>query len=401
MAALRGVVGLDSTTVAMPLSPIMTSYTFPPLPKPTRLTLDLSAVVANRRAIVERVGGGVRVAGVVKADAYGVGQDPVVTALAADGCRDFFVAHVGEAIRARGELDRGGITDARVYVLNGLLPGTESAYEANRLIPVLGSLPEIADWSAFRRARGGELPAALHVDTGMNRHGLRVDEALALAERPADAKAAGLSLVMSHLACGDERGHPLTARQLESFRAVRAAFPELPASLANSSGCHLGPDFAFDLVRPGVALYGGAVFSGEASPMRPVVRLDATILQIREVPAGESVGYGARETVSRASRLAVISLGYADGFHRLASSSDGAPGAWGTIDGVRVPFVGRISMDLSVVDVTDVPSARRGDPITLIGEGVTLQDVAERMGTIDYEVLTSLGRRYERTYVGK
>ncbi len=377
----------------------MTTLTAP-LPRPTRLILDLDAVVANRRAIAVRVGPGVRVAGVVKADAYGIGQDQVVAALAADGCRDFFVAHVGEAVRARGELDRIGIGDARVFVLNGLLPGTEGAYEVHRLIPVLGSLPEIADWAAFRRARGGALPAALHVDTGMNRHGLTIDEALALAERPADVEAAGLCLVMSHLACGDERGHPLTARQLERFRRVRVAFPGLPASLANSSGCHLGPEFAFDLVRPGVALYGGAVFSGEASPMRPVARLDATILQIRDVAAGDSVGYGARESVARASRLAVISVGYADGFHRLASSADGAPGAWGMFQGTRVPLVGRISMDLSVVDVTDVPTARRGDTIALIGEGVTLQDVAERMGTIDYEVLTSLGRRYERVYVG-
>lgn len=370
------------------------------LPKPTRLTLDLAAIVANRRAIGARVGAGVRVAGVVKADAYGVGQDPVVKALAADGCRDFFVAHVDEGIRARAVLERVGAGDARLFVLNGLLPGTEPAYAEHRLIPVLGSRPEITDWTAFRAKAGGDLPAALHVDTGMNRHGLSVGEALDLADRPEEAEAAGLTLVMSHLACGDEKGHPLTARQLERFRAVRGAFPEIPASLANSSGCHLGAEFAFDLVRPGVALYGGAVFSGEPSPMKPVARLEATILQIRDVPAGESVGYGARQTPTRATRLAVISVGYADGFHRLASSADGAPGAWGMLHGSRVPFVGRISMDLSVVDVTDVPAARRGDRVELIGEGVTLQDVAARMGTIDYEVLTSLGRRYERVHLG-
>ena len=370
------------------------------MPRPTRLTLDLSAVVANRRAIAARVGAGTRVAGVVKADAYGVGQDPVVKALAADGCRDFFVAHVGEGIRARSVLDGIGAGEALVFVLNGLLPGTETAYAEHRLIPVLGSRPEIADWTAFRANAGVDLPAAFHVDTGMNRHGLSFAEALDLADRPEEAAAAGLTLVMSHLACGDERGHPLTARQLERFRAVRAAFPDTPASLANSSGCHLGAEFAFDLVRPGVALYGGAVFSGEPTPMRPVVRLEATVLQVRDVPAGESVGYGARETVSRPSRLAVISVGYADGFHRIASSADGAPGACGMLAGTRVPLVGRISMDLSVVDVTDVPGAKRGDRVELIGSAVTLQEVAARMGTIDYEVLTSLGRRYERAYLG-
>lgn len=371
-----------------------------PCPRPTRLTLDLGAVRANRRRIVARVGPAVRVAGVVKADAYGVGLDPVVRVLAGDGCRDFFVAHVGEGVAARAVLDELGVSEARIFVLNGLLPGTEPTYAAHRLTPVLGSLPEIADWTAFRAGAGMDLPAALHVDTGMNRHGLSLAEAREFAAHRKSVGRAGIALVMSHLACGDEPGHPLNALQLERFTAIRRLFPTIAASLANSAGVFLDDAYHFDLVRPGVALYGGATVSGEASFLQPVVRLEAAILQVRDVPAGESVGYGARETTKRVTRVAIVSIGYADGFYRTASSSDEIPGARGFLHGVFVPLIGRISMDLLAIDVTDAPHAARGDVIEMIGPNVTLQDVAERMGTIDYEVLTGLGRRYERVYLG-
>jgi len=378
----------------------MTESITPPCPRPTRLTLDLGAVRANRRSIVARVGPAVRVAGVVKADAYGVGLDPVVRVLAGDGCRDFFVAHVGEGVAARATLDRLAIGDARIFVLNGLLAGTEPTYAAHRLTPVLGSLPEIADWTAFRAGAGGDLPAALHVDTGMNRHGLSLAEAREFSSRREAVEGAGIALVMSHLACADEPVHPLNTLQLERFTAVRRLFATIPASLANSAGVFLDPAFHFDLVRPGVALYGGATISGSPSLMRPVVRLEATILQVRDVPAGESVGYGAREVTRRETKVAIVSVGYADGFHRTASSADGAPGARGMIGGVFVPLIGRISMDLLAIDVTDAPTAARGETIELIGPNVTIQEVAGRMGTIDYEVLTGLGRRYERVWVG-
>ncbi|MDK9696755.1 MAG: alanine racemase [Siculibacillus sp.] len=376
----------------------MTEATLPA--PPTRLTLDLDALVANRRTIVERVGSRVEVAGVVKADAYGLGLAPVARALLADGCRSFFVAHVDEGIELRAVLDAARHPDTRIFVLNGLTPGNECLYPTHRLSPVLGSTAEIAEWSGFRAASGASVGAALHVDTGMNRHGLTLAEARAFAAEAGVVEAAGVTLVMSHLACADEPGHPLNAIQLARFREVRALFPHLSASLANSSGVFLGADHHFDLVRPGIAVYGGAVVSGEATPMRPVVRLEAAIVQIREAVAGETVGYGARQTLRRASRLALLSVGYADGFHRSASSSDGAGGAEGRLHGRAVPMVGRISMDLMVVDVTDVPEAARGDMVELIGAQVTVQDVAARMGTIDYEVLTSLGRRYERIHRG-
>lgn len=378
-------------------SPLATAL---PCPRPTRLTIDLDAIVANRRTIAAAVGAGVEVAGVVKADGYGTGAEAAARALAGDGCRTFFVAHVEEGIAVRRVLDAAGYGAARIFVLNGLLAGTEPALAAHRLSPVLGSLAEIEDWAAFARVTGTVRPAALHVDTGMNRHGTSLAEAQAIAGRADLVREAGLTLVMSHLACADEPAHPLNRVQLERFRAARALFPQLAASFANSAGVFLGAEYHFDLVRPGVALYGGAIVSGEASPMRPVVRLEATILQVREVPAGESVGYGGRETVMRASRIAVVSVGYADGFHRAASSADGVPGARGLLAGRSVPLVGRISMDLLAIDVTDVAGAARGDRIELIGPDVTIQEVAAHMGTIDYEVLTSLGRRYERVHIG-
>ncbi len=371
-----------------------------PCPRPTRLTLDLDAIVANRRTIAARVGAGVEVAGVVKADGYGTGAEAVARRLAADGCRTFFVAHVGEGVTVRAALDATGHEGARIFVLNGLLPGTEETLAAHRLAPVLGSPAEVADWAAFGRRRGKVLPSALHVDTGMNRHGLEIADAERFADRLEAQRAAGISLMMSHLACADDPAHPLNAIQLARFRAIRRLYAHLPASLANSAGVFLGSEYHFDLVRPGVALYGGAIVSGEPSPMAPVVGLEGTILQVRDVPAGETVGYGGRETTRRASRIAILSVGYADGFHRAASSVDGAPGARGWLRGHYVPLIGRISMDLLTVDVTDVPEVARGDTIELIGPNVTIQEVARHMGTIDYEVLTSLGRRYERVYAG-
>ena len=367
---------------------------------PTRLSLDLDALLANRRRLAARCDAGVEVAGVVKADAYGIGLEPVARALVKDGCRTFFVAHPSEGMALRAVLDAARHPDTRIFVLNGLTPGSECVYRSHRLSPVLGSRPEIADWTAFRAASQTSVGAALHVDTGMNRHGLTLDEARALAADGRALEAVGATLVMSHLAAADEPAHPLNALQLARFREVRALFPGLRASLANSAGIFLGADYHFDLVRPGIGVYGGAIVSGEATPMAPVARLEATIVQIREVPAGETVGYGGRQTTQRPTRLAIVSVGYADGFHRAASSADGAPGGRGWLKGRFVPIVGRISMDLMALDVTEVAEAARGDRIELVGDHVTVQEAAAAMGTIDYEVLTSLGRRYERVWRG-
>lgn len=362
------------------------------------LTIDLGALAANWRQLRDRVGGA-ECAAVVKADAYGIGLEPAVRALARAGCQTFFVAHPSEGVRARQ-----ACADAVVYVLNGLLPGSAATFARHGLRPVLGSGEEIAEWAALGRAAGRRLAAALHVDTGMNRLGLRPEQALALRTDPvAEIEPA---LLMSHLVSAEQPDHPINARQIESFSAVRASFPGVPASLCNSSGIFLPQRPHLDLVRPGYALYGGNPTPGRPNPMRGVVRLEARIIQLRWAEDGETVGYNAQWIARGRRRLATLSIGYADGFPRAASATDmkgvnAVPSGEAIVAGRRCPFAGRVSMDLIVVDVTDLPegSLGRGDSVTLIGEGLGLGEVAERAGTIGYDILTSLGRRYARTYL--
>jgi alanine racemase len=354
-----------------------------------RLTVDLAALAANWRDLAARVAPA-ECGAAVKADAYGIGAARAVPALRAAGCRSFFVALPDE-----GAVVRAAAPDATVYVLNGFRPDWTAALLRHRIAPVLGSIAEIEAWAAVPGERPG---AALAVDTGMNRLGLDLGEARAIAGRPELLAAAGIELLISHFACADEPAHPLNGIQAARFAEVRSRFPRLRASLANSAGLFLDRAHHLDLARPGIALYGGGIVSGEPSPMRPVVRLDATILAIRRAREGETVGYGATERLRRDSRLAILSTGYADGYRRGASSSDARPGGHGFLAGAAVPIVGRVSMDLMAVDVTDVPAARPGDTVELIGPNVPLAAVAAAMGTIDYEVLTSLGRRFARHY---
>ena len=355
------------------------------------LTIDLAAIVANWRALRERAAPA-HCAAVVKADAYGCGTEQVVGALANAGCATFFVAHLSEARRARS-----AAVDAAVYVLNGLLPGTAPVYAQMNLRPVIGSSAELAEWDAFRAASGWRGGTAIHVDTGMSRLGFTCEEASAIAARLSQDH--GIALVMSHFACAEE-DHPLNALQIERFAKVRALFPGIAGSLANSSGVFLGKDAHHDLIRPGVALYGANPTPGEPNPMRPVVALHGRIVQTRAVPQGATVGYSATWTAQRPTRLAIVSVGYADGFLRAASASDTRAGADAIVAGQRCPLAGRVSMDLIAIDVTGLPAAQvsRGDLVTLLGDGIGVDDLAQRAGTIGYEVLTSLGRRYRRTY---
>jgi alanine racemase len=262
-------------------------------------------------------------------------------------------------------------------------------------------MAELAEWIAFRCGTGYGGGAALHVDTGINRLGLSPEDAAAAAVRNGvDSHA--ISLLISHFACADEPAHPLNARQMAEFRDVRALFPKIPGSLANSSGIFLGPDAHHELVRPGAALYGVNPTPGHLNLMQPVVRLDGRIIQVREVPAGEAVGYGATWTAKRPTRLAIVGVGYADGFLRAASVSDLKAGAEAIVAGRRCPLAGRVSMDLMAIDVTDLPGdgPGRGDTVTLLGDEISIDELASHAGTIGYEVLTSLGRRYRRTYRG-
>jgi alanine racemase len=359
------------------------------------LTIDVAAIVANWREVARRCETA-ECAAVVKADAYGSGLEPVARGLTGAGCKTFFVAHLAEARSLRA-----AAADAVIYVLNGLPPGTAEAFSASNLRPVLGSQPDLAEWDAFRARSGWSGPAALHVDTGMNRLGLTPEEAADLAARDAvDPRA--ISLLISHFACSEEPGHPLNARQMAEFRDVRSLFPGIPGSLANSSGIFLGPDAHHDVVRPGVALYGANPTPGHLNLMRSVVRLEGRIVQVREVGEGETVGYGATWTAARPTRLAIVSIGYADGFPRAASATDQKPGAEAIVAGRRCPLAGRVSMDLMAVDVTDVPDGRPsgGDLVTLLGDDIGVDELASHAGTIAYEVLTSLGRRYRRVYRG-
>ncbi|TMJ04611.1 MAG: alanine racemase [Alphaproteobacteria bacterium] len=355
------------------------------------LTIDLAAIAANWRALGHRAAPA-KCAAVVKADGYGCGIEQVASALARAGCETFFVANLTEARRVRAVAP-----NAAIYVLNGLLPGTAAAYAEANLRPVLGSTAEFDEWRAFRAASGWNGAAALHIDTGMNRLGFAQDEAATLAERGDNDL--GIALVMSHFACSEE-DHPLNALQMTCFRAVRALFPDVPGSLANSSGIFLGPDAHHELVRPGVALYGANPTPGQPNPMQPVVALEGRIVQLRAVAPGATVGYSATWTARRPTRLAIVSVGYADGFLRAASASDARPGAEAIVAGQRCPLAGRVSMDLIAIDVTDVPDRQisRGDLVSLLGAEIGVDELAARAGTIGYEVLTSLGRRYRRIY---
>jgi alanine racemase len=360
------------------------------------LTIDLDALAANWRKL-EKTGVPAECAAVIKANAYGCGIEPVAKALAGAGCKTFFVATLDEALAARAALP-----SATLYVLNGFIQNTGDTYAKIDARPVIGEINELAEWDVFCRRTGWAGGAAIHIDTGMHRLGLTVTEAQSLVPR-INAGDHGISLVMSHLACAESLHHLMNAKQLATFREVASLFAGIPASLANSSGIFLGSPFHFDMVRSGAALYGVNPTPEADNPMQPVVELRARVMQIRHIERGETVGYGGIWTARRPTTLAIIAAGYADGYFRAGGSNDGTRGADVMVAGQRCPVAGRISMDLMAVDVTDVEknAVRRGHFVTLIGEGITIDELAHHFGTIGYEVLTSLGSRYARVYKGE
>ena len=361
---------------------------------PGRLLVDLGALADNWRRLAQRAAPG-QCAAVVKADAYGIGLAEAAPALWAAGARVFFVAHFSEGVAARRVLP----AEAKVYVLNGLESQAQPGdYVKHRLAPAIGGAEELARWSALAAGRGRGAPFALHLDTGMNRLGF---ESLAgLQALLAAHDGAGADLLMSHFVSSELPDDPINAAQIERFEAARAALPSLPASLANSSGMFLSARPIYDLARPGYALYGGNPTPGRPNPMRPVVTLSVAIQQTRWIEAGETCGYNAQWTARRRTRLATLLVGYADGLPRGAGATDSKPGAEVVVSGRRCPLVGRVSMDLTIVDVTDLPedAARPGDRVELFGTSVELDDFAARSGTIGYHVLTALGPRYRREY---
>lgn len=367
---------------------------------PLRLTIDLGALADNWRDMARR-SGKARASAVVKADAYGMGIEDCGATLYHAGARDFFVATVAE-----GATLRPHAPEARIFVLSGIWPGQERLVFANDLVPVVASEEQLSFWMGLMAERGDH-PFALHVDTGFNRLGLSLDDALFLADDVTRPASFDPVLVLSHLACADTPSSPMNRMQLESFQQVAAAFEGVESSLSASAGIFLGPDYHFDLTRSGIALYGGEAVNGVANPMRAVAKAEARILQIREAKQGQTVSYGGTLRLTRDSRLAIASVGYADGYHRSLSGSGiplremGNSGAHGFVNGHKVPIAGRVTMDLTIFDVTDLPAnaIRAGDYIELFGPNMPVDDVARAAGTIGYEMLTGLGLRYERQYL--
>jgi alanine racemase len=359
------------------------------------LTVDLDAIIANWRKL-EKTAVPAECSAVIKADAYGCGAEQVARALNKAGCKTFFVATIEEARKVRA-----AVPEPAIYVLGGYFQNTGEHYAQINCRPVIGDLNELAEWDVFCRRTGWTGGAAIHIDTGMNRLGLTLAEAQAIIPR-INAGDHGITLVMSHLVSAEQLNSPVNAKQLAAFRGIASEFSGVPAALANSSGVFLGAPFQFDMVRPGAALYGVNPTPEADNPMQPVVDLKARIVQIRNVERGESVGYGGTWTARRPTKLAIIAVGYADGYFRAASSNDGTRGAEVIVAGKRCPVAGRVSMDLIAIDITDLPpnAARRGHMVTLLGEGITVDELAHHFGTIGYEVLTSLGRRYARIYKG-
>jgi alanine racemase len=358
------------------------------------LAVDLGAIAANWRGLRDAGradGRPVDCAAVLKADAYGTGATIVGPRLAAEGCRQFFVAHIDEAIALRGV-----VADHAIYVLNGLLPGTEPDFVEFGLTPVLNHLSQLNAWRAAAQRYNRPLDAVIHVDTGMHRLGFGPEEAQMLASERGRLRGLRLALLMSHLVVSEEPDNPINGEQLSRFRNFVRTMPGAPASLANSSGIFLGPDYHFDLLRPGAALYGINPLPGRPNPMLTTVTLHARILQVRRIDALQTVGYGAAWRSARPSRVATIALGYADGYFRTLINRTHVH-----LGGRKVPVIGRISMDLVTVDVTDVPEAdsQPGALVEVLGPHMTADDLAEHARTNAYEVMTALGRRYARVYV--
>lgn len=353
------------------------------MPTPaTHLTINLAALVRNWQFLAQQAAHG-RCAAVVKADGYGLGAVEVATALAAAGCRQFFVAHLAEAIALREGLSaRFSDVSASIAVLNGHFPGEQGEFAHYQLQSVINSPAQLADWPT-------DVPAILQIDTGMSRLGL---EALEFEALLPDLRRRPFTLLMSHFACADAPDHPLNRQQIERFGAALRHLPGVPGSLAASSGIFLGADAHFDLLRPGYALYGGNPTPGKPNPMAAVVRLSAPILQIRDIPAGRPVGYSARFVSKVPSRIATIPYGYADGVPRVTE------GAVFHVGGQPVPVVGRVSMDLITLDVTGVPAAVPGAEVDILGPQRDIDQGGTDAGTLGYEILTSIGRRATRRY---
>ncbi|KCZ52492.1 hypothetical protein HY29_04200 [Hyphomonas beringensis] len=343
-------------------------------------TIHLANIAANWQAL-DRLNPGSTTAAVIKANGYGLGDHMIAQTLMKMGCTTFFVAHIEEAVNIRRLLGAG----ARIFVLNGVTLRQARIFIDKDLTPVLSTDQHVALW-----AQAPRIGCALHFDTGMNRLGLSPDRLSSQAETMRKLQPL---LVMSHLACADEPDNPLNAQQLKAFAQIAAAFPDVPASLANSAGCFLGHEYAFDLTRPGIALYGGSQ-PPLGITLQPAITLEALVLSVFEGKAGQSVGYGATHMLKQDTLLATVALGYADGIPR-----SGGNALMSYLDGTPCPVLGRISMDLITIDVSKAQKAAKpGARVEFLGYNAKLEEQAARAGTLGYELLTGLGYRVKRNY---
>ncbi|MDB2432318.1 alanine racemase [Alphaproteobacteria bacterium] len=355
------------------------------------LSVDLAALAANYKTMQENAGQA-ETSAVVKADGYGLGMAHIAPALAKAGCKTFWVAQLNEAITLRALLP-----DAVIYVLNGVPSGTAAQFEAHDLRPCLITLAQVQEWQSHCRA-GKPLPACLFIDSGFNRLGFGEIEIAELIATPDIFEGWELSLIASHLACADEPKNPMNGTQLERFRSALAVLPDAPASLANSGGTMLGPDYHFDMIRTGTMLYGCSATAREEDALQPIAGLRAPLLQIRQLSAGDTIGYGATFTASGEMTIGVASLGYGDGLSRYFGNQSPSPIRF-TIGDQPVSLLGRISMDSLAVDLTNLaalPSV--GDMVEIFGHDNPIDRLAHQGNTISYELLTSLGNRYNRIY---
>jgi len=369
----------------------MVKIEFPHSPSvPLALVIDLDAMVHNYRSLCSLAKKGTLCGSVLKANAYGMGVREVAPRLYQEGCRHFFVAHVSEAIELQCFIGK----ETSIYVLNGLRPGDEEVYAHYGLIPVLSDIDQIQIWNSFSKNRKECLKAALHFDTGMMRTGIasNIVKDFGLLE----LSHIEIVCVMSHLSCTYDPTHPMNEAQRLSFDSLRKRFPFALGSLANSGSLFLGPEYHYNLARVGLALTGcrTAVPHGKYI-LKPVLKAYAQILQINDVPRGSSIGYDATFITSRPSRIATLGVGYADGYLRSLSNRGEV-----YFEGNLLPVVGRVSMDLLTIDITDVPShqIRLGDWVELFGDHLLVDDLAKKAETIPWELLTRLGSRFERFY---
>jgi alanine racemase len=351
------------------------------------LKVSLAAISANY-SILKKKAGDKEVAAVVKANAYGLGVGEVAAVLQNSGCNKFFVANLDEAIELRGILP-----EVLIGVFSGISKSEEDAFIHHRLTPVLNSMYQFELFAQYLDKKEKNFSCMLHIDSGMNRLGFSIYEIQKL-QNDGFLKDLNIKMVLSHLACADEKSHEKNLQQLAVVKKLRDIFPNIPISFANSYGVFLGDEYHFDIIRPGIALYGGNLTPYASNPMQNVVQITSKILQIRNIDSAQTVGYGATCNLQAGSKIATLLVGYADGYFRSLSNK-----AYCAIGGKKVPVVGRVSMDLITIDITSIKDVAVGDEVEILGDTITLQDLATNAGTIDYEILTSLGGRYKRVYL--